>query len=217
MLVGILILLLGLFYLLELIIPAFAVDYSIIWPLMLIVAAAYFTIKKGKFDFGNALLLFIGTWWFLVNINVIPNEMMSYFWPLVLIIVGSSIIVGSITFTNKLRKVRKDTKGAQNYYGIFGGVDEKVNNKDFAGANIYSIFGGCDIDFTEVELEKNGAYIYVYSIFGGSEIKLPKKYNIVYNSTAIIGGDENKAVGDPKSKKTIYVNSVSIFGGSEIK
>lgn len=220
MLAGIIILMIGILYFLELLVPSFVFDYSVIWPLILIVCASYYIIKKGRFDFGNTFVLFVGLWWFAVRIELLPEEVKRYFWPLLLIFIGLSIVFGSLGFSNKIKKMIRrdlDDKGYLNYYGIFGGVKEKVRSEDFKGSNIYSIFGGCELNFKEIDIKKDSAVIYVYSIFGGSEIFLPDKFNIVYNSTAIFGGDDNKANSDPKAKKTIYVNCISIFGGSQLK
>ena len=221
MLAGIIILMIGILYFLELLIPEFVIDYSIIWPLVMVVCASYFIIKKGKFDFGNSLLLFVGIWWFSLNIGIIPDGIRNYFWPLLLIFIGGCIVWGSVGFEKKIKKILrhdKDETGFLNYYGIFGGVREKVKTEDFVGANIYSIFGGCELNLKEIEIKNESAIIYVYSIFGGSELFLPHdKFDIVYNSTAIFGGDENTTVGDPKAKKKLYINCVSVFGGSQLK
>ena len=61
MLAGIIILMIGVLYFLDVLMPSFVLDYNIIWPLIIIVCACYFTIKKGRFDFGNTFVLFVLT------------------------------------------------------------------------------------------------------------------------------------------------------------
>jgi len=220
MLAGIIILMIGILYFLDLLIPAFVLDYYILLPLILIVCSSYFIIKKGKFNFTNTLALFIGFWWFLISIEVIPESIKEYFWPLLLILVGLAIVFGSLGFAGKVKKILQketDREGMLNYNGIFGGVKEKVVNDDFKGSNIYSVFGGCEVDFSDIQMKNDSAIINIYSVFGGSVVYLPKGFNIVYNSTAIFGGDDDKSQGDSKAKKTIYINSISIFGGCELK
>lgn len=218
MFVGIIIVCFGILYLLEALYPGFHVDYSLIWPIVLIVIAIYQMIKEKKIDLFMSILLFVGIWFLLINTNILKDQYTDIFWPIIVILVGLSFIFSTIHFKEKTKVVNVDQKGIVNYHGIFGGVEERVKSKDFQGANIYSIFGGVDLDLRDITLKQEAIVINAYSIFGGATLLLPEDYNIILNSSAILGANENKVKNDfVEGRKTIYINCISIFGGTELK
>ena len=70
MIVGVVILLIGILYLLEIFNPSFQLNFDIIWPIVLIVISIYYIIKDEKLDFTKILFLFIGLWFLLVNTSL---------------------------------------------------------------------------------------------------------------------------------------------------
>ena len=216
MLIGGIILLIGLLFLFEVLIPGFEVDFNLIWPIILVVIGLYNMIKERKMNLLMTVLTFVGVWFILINFNILPDKYTQIFWPIVVILIGIFIIFNSITFKKKLQKVNKE--GFLKFYGVFGGVEEHVKTNDFKGAEIYSIFGGVELDLTDIKIKNEESFINVYSIFGGTDIKLPKDYNIIFQSTTFLGGNDNKNKHDFKEgNKTIYINCVSIFGGTDIE
>lgn len=218
MLLGIIVLVIGLLYLVSVINPAFVINYSLVWPSILILLCLYNIVKSKKIDIVPSIGLFVGILIFGVNANFWNKDMYEFIVPGILIIIGLLIIVNSIRFKKNGQVKQNNVKnGIFTYNGILAGVEEKVVEKDFKGANIYSIFGAVDLDLRDVEI-KDDITINVYSIFGGTDLLVPSDYNVKVNSTAILGGNENKVNNVYKEKqKTIYVNCVSIFGGCEIK
>lgn len=216
MIIGLLILALGILFLLENTIPGFEVNFSIIWPTILMVIALNEIRRNKRIDMFNSVLFFIGIWCLLYNINVIPTALGDIFWPIVLILVGLGIVLNSINFKRK-HKIIKQTNDLATYYGVFSGTEEKISNDDFKGCNLYAVFGGIELDLRDAKI-KGDININVYSIFGGCDLMLPKEYNIIMNSNAIFGGNDNKC-NNPQNGKghTIYINCISIFGGSDFK
>jgi len=219
MIVGIIFFALGFVYLLEAIFPGFNVDFSIVWPIILIVVTLHSALKTKKFDLGNAIMFFIGIWFLILNNDYIYDKIHDFFWPILLMVMGILIVVNTITLKKKIKGLNfnKNKDGITCFYGIFGGCEETIKNPDFKGSNIYSVFGGCEIDFRQIEFSDKSVIITVYSIFGGTEIKVPRDCNIVLNSVAVLGGNVNKTTNVAKAgEKTIYINCVSVFGGTEI-
>lgn len=216
MIIGGIILLIGIMFLLEILVPGFDVDFKLIWPIILVIIGLYNTIKNRKFDLFMTVLLFIGVWFVLINFELLPTKYTEIFWPIFIIIIGLFIIFNSITLKKKQIDVTKN--GYLKFHGIFGGVEEKVKSNDFKGAEIYAIFGGVELDLSKIKMKDNQAIINVYSIFGGTDLKLPKDYNIVFESKAFLGNNENQNNNEfNDSNKTIYVNCISVFGGTDLK
>ncbi len=218
MIIGFVLLALGVLYLLEMLLPGFQVDFQLVWPILLIVIAGYSILKQRRFDLVSMVLLFLGVWFLGINLGLLPKNYRKIFWPLLLIIIGLHIIFDHMFFHKKFVK-RSDelNEKIKTYYGIFSGVDERINQDHFLGADLYAVFGGIDLDLRKANIE-DGAIINLYSIFGGSTLLLPEGYNLEVSSSSIFGAVENKTNYEHQKKnKTIYINCLSIFGGNELK
>ena len=214
MFIGLIFILIGALFLISIIAPEFNIDFSYIFPLILIASSLYYIIRGKKFTLANTTVLYIGIWFFLEELNIIKDPVDNAFFPILLIIIGIFIIIESL----KVKKVfkRKDTN-LKNYYGIFSGLEERVTDSNFKGANIYSIFGGVDLDLRGVEL-KEDITINAYSIFGGTSIFANDNFKVKFNSFSLFGGNENKSITTDKKKvSTLTINCISIFGGTEVK
>ncbi len=216
MIIGIIILLIGILYLIEIFNPGFHLEFDIVWPVVLIAISIYYIIKDEKLDFTKILMLFIGLWFLLVNTSLITEPYDKAFWPVVLILVGGYIVMNSLNMGKKNTKI-KTNKHSKDYFGIFSEVKDSIKTKNFKGADVYCIFGGAELDLRDTEL-KEDTILNVYSFFGGATIKVSDNYNVVCNSTAILGANENKASNDiDKSKPKLIINCISFCGGTEIK
>ena len=216
MFIGVVIIVIGFLFLLESLIPGFDINFGIIWPLILIVIPINEFIKRKKLDLILTIVLFVGIWFLLLNLDFIPEGYLNIFWPIIIMLVGFSVAFSAVKISSVKKRV--STKVEASYYGIFSACDERINTNDFKGTNVYAIFGGVDLDLREVKLKDEEVVINAYSIFGGTTLFVPEGYNIVVNSTAILGGNDNKAHNQFSEKnKTIYINCVSVFGGAEIK
>ena len=214
MFIGLIFILIGVLFLISIIGPQFSIDFSYIFPLILIASSLYYIIRGRKFTLANTTVLYIGIWFLLEELNIIKDPLSKAFFPILLIIIGIFIVIESL----KVKKVfkRKDNN-LKNYYGIFSGLEERITDTNFKGANIYSIFGGVDLDLRGLEL-KEDITINAYSIFGGTSIFVNDNFKVKFNSFSLFGGNENKAINSDKKKvSTLTINCISIFGGTEVK
>lgn len=214
MFIGLIFIAIGLLILISIIIPNFSLDFSYLFPLILIISSLYYIIKGKKFTLANTIVLFLGIWFLLKALNIIKEPFDDAFFPIVLIIIGIFIIVESLK-VKQVFKVKKES--LKNYYGIFSGLEEKISEENFKGANIYSIFGGVDLDLRSLKL-KEDITINAYSIFGGTSIFINDNHKVKLNSFSLFGGNENKTVSSKtKNDYIITINCISIFGGTEVK
>ena len=181
MVIGLIFILIGALFLISIFAPEFSINFSYIFPLILIAASLYYIIKGRKFTLANTIVLYLGIWFLLDELDIIRGEFSNAFFPLILIIIGIFIIIESL----KVKKVfkRKDDN-LKNYYGIFSGLEERVTDSNFKGANVYSIFGGVDLDLRNLE-SKGDITINAYSIFGGTSIFVNDNLNVKLNSYAL--------------------------------
>ena len=214
MFIGLIFILIGVLFLISIIAPEFSINFSYIFPLILIASSLYYIIKGRKFTLANTIVLYLGTWFLLDELNIIKGELSDAFFPLILIIIGIFIVIESLKVKKAFK--RKDDN-LKNYYGIFSGLEERVTDTNFKGANVYSVFGGVDLDLRSLEL-KEDITINAYSIFGGTSIFVNDNFKVKFNSFSLFGGNENKTIpSDKKKNYTITINGISIFGGTEVK
>lgn len=216
MLIGIILILLGVYYIVKMLCPGFDIDISwnIIWPVILMVLGVEGTIRAKKLDLFNAILTLIGVIYLLSGLKIIGNINGRLILAIILIGAGISFILSSLG-KKKVKTISKDKM--INYNGIFGGVKEVVNSKDFKGANCYSIFGGIKLDLRDVLL-KDDAVINCYAVFGGIDLIVSEDVNVITHSSSLFGGVNNKTSNkNSDNKKTIYINVTAIFGGVDVK
>ncbi len=215
MFIGLIIIVVGVLLLLQAVLPDFTVNFNIVWPTILILIPIYQVIKRRKFDWFMAIILFIGVWFLLLNLGIITDVYTDIFWPIIFIIAGLSIILGTLRIKKINRKIQN--KVADAYYGIFSGVEETIKTDDFKGTTIYAVFGGVDLDLRDSKVI-NDIVINVYSVFGGTTLYIPEDYNLEITATSVFGGYDNKTRNThQEGRKTIYINCISVFGGTEVK
>lgn len=209
MLVGIIIIIIGICCLIENL--GINLDWGILISCLFLFSAIFLLIKDKKISMWNILLFIVGIWNLLLNLRLVSIELGEFLWPIIIIIIGLSIVVN---------KLKNNTKITQNnkliYSGIFGGISEKiVDNKEHIV--VRAVFGGVTLDLTNADI-KNDINIQVYSIFGGVDLLLSDEYNIVVSSTSIFGGLDNKHNNKKeKNKKNINIKVLNIFGGTDLK
>lgn len=188
-------------------------DFSIFfdgwWTLFLIVPSIISLVRREGVA-SSFLILALGVLMLLACQNVIEWSMIwKIFVPLIIIVVGLSIIFGN-------RKVRskKIKPNAKEYVAIFSGVDEVINKieSDF---KITSVFGGVELDMRDVKLEED-LIIDCFTLFGGIDIRLPQGVKVEINGLPIFGGVESKYRNNDEAKVTIYINHTTIFGGVDL-
>ena len=219
MILGVTILVVGILFLLEVIIPNFSFNIIHLWPVILVAIAFNDIAKKKRIDTFIAILLFAGIWCLFYNTEIIAISLFEIFLPVLLIMIGATVI-GSAVKVKKITTKTKEFKKSSfiNLYGILSNTKEKIESDKFKGASVYSIFGGVDVDLTGVKLDENSTSIYVYSIFGNTNILVSKELNVTMKSNSIFSVNENNNTNKhDKKNKNIHIHCVSIFAVCKIR
>jgi len=198
------------------------------WPAVLVV---YGLLKLLQADMWSGrvwgfLLILAGALLQLSELNILHTNLWGIFWPLVLIGIGLTMLVG----TFEARKQRPWKKWLPASYGpeshlnelaIFGGGERRFSGTDFEGGQLMAIFGGFKVDLTRAGMKGNETSIEVNAIFGGGEIVVPDNWNVVMRGLGIFGGygdnTRHPKMDDPASVKTLVVRGVAMFGGVEVR
>lgn len=216
MLIGIILILLGGYFIVKMLCPGFDINinWNIIWPIILMFLGIEGIIRTKKLDLFNVILTLIGVIYLLSGLKIIGNINGKFVIAIILIGAGISFILSSLG-KKKVKKISKDKM--INYNGIFSDVKEVISSKDFKGANCYSIFGDIKLDLKNTSL-KDDTVINCYAIFGGIDLIMPDDVNIIIHSSSLFGGVNNKTSNkNSDNKKTIYINVTAIFGDVDVK
>lgn len=185
------------------------------WTLFIIVPSIIGIIyDDDKTD--NIVCLVIGVLLLLMVRDVLSFDLLvKLLLPLVLIIIGLSIIFKE-TITSKIsKKVSEKNENLEQITATFGEQKIKVEKK-FLGSNIDSVFGNVKLDLREATFDKE-TIIKATAIFGGITIRLPKGLSVQIKTTPIFGSVDNNYSNDKTSDKVIYIETLALFGGINIK
>ncbi|NCA84908.1 MAG: hypothetical protein EOM83_04950 [Clostridia bacterium] len=203
------------------------------WPMLLIVAGIYSLFSDQHRVLGY-LLLGVGGFFMINKFYFFNISFWQVVWPLVLIVIGVSIILKHNNTRRQLSDPERFTPegdsipngiGSDNDYidevSIFSGSEKTITSKNFRGGKITSIFGGSEINLTQAQLAHGNNNLEVTAIFGGSTLIVPPDWQIKVNVTAVFGGISDKRYKrqdvPTDETKILYINGLVLFGGGEIK
>ena len=194
------------------------------WPVLLIFAGLVKLLDPCRRAWG-VILVFFGTF-LLLNQLGIHHFALGELWPLVLIAVGA-VAMWSAIQARKLTEglpenEASDPRTTLNESAVFGGIQKRLNGKEFRGGQLQALFGGIEIDMRDADIAENEAVLYANSVFGGIELRVPETWYVAARGQGIFGGftDSTRYTGpvDPdKPKKTLIVLGMAVFGGVEIR
>jgi predicted membrane protein len=193
--------------------------FSTFWPLIIIFVGIWHLIAHEFRSAGfGAILILIGGFFMLVNLDIIRGRVWLYFWPLLIIAAGLWLIFKPRfrLFREKAPEIKEKDLDA---FIIFSGIKRRFSTPEFRGGKATALFGGIELDFTQAALADNKATIELTAIFGGIEVFVPSDWEVVVDSSSIFGAveDKHKAALPEEKKATLFIRATAMFGGIEIK
>ncbi|HPT15298.1 MAG TPA: DUF5668 domain-containing protein [Bacteroidales bacterium] len=187
---------------------------------MLLIAIGLVNLFSHRSIISGLILILIGGFFLLVDFYNLPFNFWNLLWPVLIILVGLSMIFG---FSRACRYQNSKNSGtsSENFFediAVFGGGERKVVSNSFEGAKMVAVFGGSKIDLTRCTLAPGQPVIELVAVFGGSTLIIPADWNVKIEVFNIFGGYADKRMPsqvDPS--KTLVIKGVTIFGGGEIK
>jgi predicted membrane protein len=185
------------------------------WPVLLVVFGAVKAFQPGRGGgriFGAAVAL-IGLV-MLFNRAGIVWFSLGDLWPLLLILLGASLMLKSTGRNNKAESTSEYVNGT----AILGGIEQRNSSLYFKGGSVSGILGGHDIDLRQADIpDGEEAVLEVFAFMGGVEVKVPDDWTVVLDGSAFLGGFESKAMGDGSGRKKLTIRGQAILGGVEVR
>ena len=187
------------------------------WPTILIIMGLLKISKNKESMTTGFVLIGLGVIFQAIELDILPGNFWDYFWPLLLIIIGLSLIRGR----RKKKHGAFEDKEKLNEFVVFGGSDLRVNSTDFKGGNLGAVFGGLTIDLRDAEIGMGQAELDIFTAFGSTELFVPENWKIVTSGMPILGAMENKTrpyFGDKNDiRPVLNIKYTVLFGSIEIK
>jgi predicted membrane protein len=192
--------------------------YLISWQMLLIVIGLFNLARRA---YTPAIVLISIGLFFLIDI---PDSLRENFWPLLIVLVGISLILQwrRPHHRDYFHTVDNDSKKSTDFIdetAIFGGRNISIVTENFQGGKITSIFGGSKINLLYAKPIDN-CIIDVAAIFGGTKIIVPEDWNVKIEVVSIFGGFEDKrsfsVISRTGTGKVVAIKGTCIFGGGEV-
>ncbi|HRJ05992.1 MAG TPA: DUF5668 domain-containing protein [Candidatus Saccharibacteria bacterium] len=134
------------------------------------------------------------------------------FWPVIIILVGLSIL-----FNRTASGTFKTDKTLDDVTAVLGGVESNNTSSDYKGGKATAVMGGVTLDLRKATIKKE-ATLQVLSFWGGVEVKVPEGWVIKNRTNAILGGVEVKVPTETKKDAPIlYIVGDVIMAGVDVK
>jgi len=223
---GAIILAVGIIFLLDSLGYVRARSFLQFWPMILIFVGVS-KLTRCDTRIWGILLLFFGLFLQLNELGI-GHFSWGQFWPLLLIGAGVLAMWSAL----QARRMMGNTGSEETESGdprttldentVFGGVQKRLNGREFRGGRLQAIFGGIEIDLRDADLAENEAVIYANAIFGGIELRVPETWFVAARGQGVFGGFSDSTryappVDPDKPKKTLVVLGTALFGGVEIR
>jgi len=217
---GVVILIIGVIWLLRRI-GVYLPYWIFSWETLLIAIGVVIGIDNKFRNPASYILIAIGSVFLINDIFDVNFNIFQYFWPLLVIGVGLTII-----FQSRFRGVRisKNYDNTLNHgeqldiTSVFNGVKRSVDSKSFKGGELVTIFGGTEVNLMNADF--NGLInLDCTVVFGGLKLIVPKNWEIRTEVTSIFGGVDDKrqsAVNVLPDDKVLVVSGTVLFGGLDI-
>jgi hypothetical protein len=215
--IGVVLLVLGAGFLLEAFnVIDFAPLLTTYWPAVLIFIGIVQLVNKQASKLWSSILILVGMYLQAKNLDILPVDFASIFWPLVLLFVGASLVfrrrslVSSSPFNDESVDV----------FAFFGGADSPVSSQAFKGGSVGVLFGGNSLDLRNTTLAPEGADLELFAAFGGVNVLIPEGWKVVVQGVPILGGFDNKTIPPEVNDAdipTLRVHYVTFCGGVDIK
>jgi predicted membrane protein len=194
------------------------------WP-MILIFLGFSKIARRDARIWGVLLLFFGLFLQLNELGI-GHFSWSQFWPLLLIGAGVLAMWSAIQARRMMDKCpseeNSDPRTTLDENTVFGGVQKRLNGREFRGGRLQAIFGGIEIDLRDADLAESEAVIYANALFGGIELRVPETWFVAARGQGVFGGFTDSTsyappVDPDKPKKTLVVLGTALFGGVEIR
>ena len=192
-------------------------DVDVFWtyvPSLFILLGVYAFVASGYRNvIGPLIIVGVAGAWQLVTLEYFTADEVVQFWPLLIVLLGLSIILG------QYRSRAKSVEGTYvSALGIFGGSEKRASGA-FTGADLTALFGGASLDLRDADPEDRPVHVSTTALFGGVEIVAPREWNVQLDVLPIFGGasDDRARSENEHEDVDLVVTGFAAFGGVAIE
>ncbi len=192
-------------------------NYVKFWPLAVIAFGMAIMLESSKAAgrFAGGVVILAGVLILLNNIGIIRFRIWD-FWPIILILLGISIIWRGYERA-RYADADVDPSSTVSAIAILGGVERTCNSLNFRGGEITAIMGGCEIDLRQADMQGEEAVVHTFAMWGGIELRVPEDWTVTVQAFPILGGFEQKTRAPLEGpRKHLIIKGFAIMGGVEI-
>ena len=214
---GLLVVTIGVLFTLDNLNIVHAEHYIRFWPAALILLGLTHFLPPS--DAGRRvwglIWIFAGTWLILERLDIVDISLWA-FWPLLLVLVGLSMIWRAMTPRGGAPARATDTEGTIRATAFMSGVNRVSASPDFRGADLAAVMGGCEIDLRQASIASGEAVVDVFALWGGIELKVPGHWVVVNQVVPILGGVDQKTRASNPDGPRLIVRGTVVMGGVDI-
>lgn len=223
LIVGLAIALFGVVLVLDRMNLAVATQVARLWPAVIIAVGALLYTQARHIGSGinGVLVMIVGAWLLLNSLGIVQVRFWELFWPLMLIVIGTALVMQSLGRRGNGEASRDDTLTV---FGVLSGVKRTSTSTHFRGGEITLFMGGGQIDLREATIPPGeDAVLNVLAFMGGCEILVPPSWHIDLPIIPVMGGvDIKDAMGAPVATgggrpPRLILRGFLMLGGIQIK
>ena len=224
LIVGIIFLLLGLYFLLNNfdLIPFQLPDFITSWQVFLILIGLLLLASNERRG-GGIILVVVGVVFLLPEFfDVSVGEIVRQFWPVAFLIIGA-VLLFRRSQEKKTISYLDDEQNQREYVdetAILGGSDRLITSTHFRGGRITTLLGGNEVNLVNARLAEGQHELDIFTLFGSTEITVPSDWNIKVDVTSIVGSFEDRrrhrADFLANAPQQLIVKGLILFGSGEL-
>ena len=175
---------------------------TFLWPMIFILAGVTFLVRKPRMTTSRVLvgliLLFLGflflgdqVHWFDVDIG----DLWKYFWPIVIILFGLSVLFGSHGSRSSSRRSANSESSTSgdwssnrtNQWAIFNGIQRQHHAWQLTNADYWAFLGSVDLDLRTAVVPDGETTLSVTAFLGSARIIVPPDLAVDCQGTTMLG------------------------------
>lgn len=187
-------------------------------PSLFILVGLWAFVTSGFRNVFGPLLLVLGAGAVqAVALDYATWEQVWAFWPLLVVVFGVSLIVG--TYKTRTGAAASD-ESFMNAVAVFGSAEKRATSPTFRGCDAVATFGGVTLDLRDATPADAETPIRVYAVamFGGVEIIAPRDWNVRIDVLPVFGAAEDDRLREERTHDSVdlVVEGFVAFGGIEV-
>lgn len=192
------------------------------WPLVFCIwgtARLAWPRHAGSRFFG-VLLILVGT--LMTAHNLGHGELdLRQWWPVFLILAGSSILVRGLFPRPRLGRVRPAGPALEHADVVevdatFSGIELRNDSRRFQGGRIALTFAGLELDLRDAVMDGQQATLQVNATFSSIELRVPRDWQVVVQIRATMGNVEDRSTTPAVPAHRLILVGETVIAGVEI-